>query len=609
MVVIDSSADGDPADLAAALLELGAVKISTFRRVVSARLPIASIPKLADIASLRFARPALALTRVGATTSQGDAAMNADDARTTFAVDGTGVTVGVLSDSTDCGASTPGDYATDVGTADLPPGVAILDDSICGAIGTDEGRGIAQLVYDVAPGAKLSFHTAAAGKADFALGIEELAGCPPGSEPGCAPAADKAEVIVDDIGYPDSPMFQDGIIAQAVDVVAAAGVTYFSAAGNSARASWEGMPFDSSGITPFGYPFEPSDAHDFDPGAGVDIYQAVTFPPGMTTISFQWDQPFASVSGPPGATTDMDICIYPEPAPGAGPMACEATSNDVTGDPIEVILDFDAGPGGPFNIAIVKYTEDPTPDPGVMKYVAFNPGFSVDEPYPMASAGTLYGQNNAAGAIAVGAAFYFDTPEFGTDPALLEAFSSAGGTPILFDTAGAPIATEVRLRPQIVAPDGTNTTFFGMDIPDPGDGSDADTFPNFFSTSAAAPHAAGVAALMRDAFFKLTPAGVEDVLIASARDMGAAGFDFDSGFGLIDGEDAVGTVHDSTSCDGVADLELSGTPNTGPGTFSATTSITWKDGTFDDIDGYAPTHIFADGFESGDTSSWSTACF
>ena len=46
---------------------------------------------------------------------------------------------------------------------------------------------------------------------------------------------------------------------------------------------------------------------------------------------------------------------------------------------------------------------------------------------------TLQGHPGAAGAAAVGAAFYFDTPRCGTTPPTLESYSSAGGAPILFD--------------------------------------------------------------------------------------------------------------------------------------------------------------------------------
>ncbi len=598
MVMIDTAADGDVAQLVAALERLGALDVVTFQRVVSARLPLAAIPKLADVKWLRFARPARAMANAGATTSQGDAAMKTDDARTTFSVDGSGVTVGVLSDTFDCGASTPGDYATDIGTADLPAGIEVLDDDPCGI---DEGRGMAQLIHDVAPGADLSFHTAFGGEAVFALGIQELAGCPPGSEPGCTAAVDPAEVIVDDVGYFATPMFQDGIIAQAVDVVYDAGVPYFSSAGNSARASWEGGPFVSSGISPPGY--AGGDAHDFDPGAGVDIYQAVVFSPGSTTVSFQWDEPFFSVSGAPGSANDIDICIYL--TPGGSLLGCAAAANSGA-DPVEV---FALTVGGPtaLHLAIVKYLPAAGPDPGFMKYVAFNSGFSITDPYPTPMAGTSFGQNNAMGAMGVGAAFYFETPDFGTDPALLESFSSAGGTPILFDTSGTSLPMpEVRMRPQIVAPDGTNTTFFGSDITDPGDGSDTDTFPNFFGTSAAAPHAAAAAALMLEAFPGLTPSGVENVLTSSAHDMGPAGFDFDSGYGLIDGNAAVGSVDASTSCDGVADLTLTGTPNSASGTFSATTSISYSDGTFDDITARAPVHAMSDGTKIGDAASFFT---
>ena len=65
----------------------------------------------------------------------------------------------------------------------------------------------------------------------------------------------------------------------------------------------------------------------------------------------------------------------------------------------------------------------------------------------------------------MGAAFYFDTPACGTTPAQLERFSSEGGAPILFDTAGTRLATPVvRQKPDFVGPDGVNNTFLGFTL-------------------------------------------------------------------------------------------------------------------------------------------------
>ena len=79
-------------------------------------------------------------------------------------------------------------------------------------------------------------------------------------------------------------------------------------------------------------------------------------------------------------------------------------------------------------------------------------------------------------------------------------FSSAGGTPILFDINGKRLKKPVvRIKPGVVGPDGGNTSFFFAPYPFevPG-GTEPDVFPNFFGTSASAPHVAAVAALMLD---------------------------------------------------------------------------------------------------------------
>ncbi len=516
-VVIDAVAAGDPQALAADLEQLGLKDTALFGRMVSGRLPIAAIPGLKNLTSLKFARPAYAMTHSGSVDSQGDVAMRSDLARTLFGVDGTGVTVGTLSDSFDC----LGGAAAGVASGDLPAGITVLEEGLC-QFGTDEGRGMMELIHDVAPGATQSFHTASLGEAGFAQGIVDLANA-------------GAHVINDDVLLLTEPMFQDGIIAQAVNQVKAMGVAYFSSAGNQARQSYE-SPFRSSGqVVDIG--FGPEEFHDFDPDPmTTDVCQQITVPAGgVLIVGFQWDQPFFSVSGAPGSASDIDIALADAECTTALAFGIDF---NVGADPIEVFFVFNPGPDTTFNLVIGNFEG---PNPALMKTVLFGSGM-VDE-FDTAS-GASFGHNSALGGLGVGAAFYQQTPEFGANPPVIENFSSAGGTPILFDTAGNRLPSpELREQPDITAPDGTNTTFLG------GSDDEGDGFPNFFGTSAAAPHAAGVAALMKQLDPSLTPDAIYAALKATAIDMDDpattafdTGFDFRSGHGLIQADAALAAL-------------------------------------------------------------------
>ena len=82
-------------------------------------------------------------------------------------------------------------------------------------------------------------------------------------------------MIVDDVTYFEEPFFQDGPVAVAVNEVTAAGVTYFSAAGNDNLfdaateendiASWEAPAFRDTAAAPAGLPVPtPTHCMDFD---------------------------------------------------------------------------------------------------------------------------------------------------------------------------------------------------------------------------------------------------------------------------------------------------------------------------------------------------------
>ena len=398
---------------------------------------------------------------------------------------------------------------------DLPAGVNIVFPFCPGG---DEGRAMMQIIHDVAPGASLAFHSALGGEAVFAIGINSL-------------VAAGANVIVDDVFYFSEPMFQDGRVARAADAAVAVGVAYFSAAGNAANAAYESK-FRNSGVVGTNGGL----LHDFDPGPGTVTAQAITVPIGaQLTLALQWNQPFFEAGVSPGASSDVDIFLTA--ADGTTTLDRSENSN-IGNDPVEAFFFENTGtlPQGADTRFFLKIEHFGGPDPDIIKYMYVDQGGGVTVDQFQTFGGTAYGHSAAAGARSVGAAAYAETPAFGIVPPRIEPFSSVGEVPIFFAPNGTPInPPELRLKPEIVAADRVNTTFFGTDV-------DGDGFPNFGGTSAAAPHAAGAAALLLQFDPTLTPAQVYAALEDSSIDMVDAGFDFASGHGLIQVDAAISAL-------------------------------------------------------------------
>ncbi len=528
-VVLEALAESsETQQLLADLQALGMTQTASFGRMVSGLIPIAALPQVAALKSLHFARPAYKpLTKIGQVTSQGDLVMYADSARAKQLVTGRGSKIGVLSDSYNYlkgadstirngelpGSRNPNGYKTPV---------QVLQDYDTTA--TDEGRGMLEIIHDVAPGAKLAFHTVNYGQANFARGILAL------QEAGC-------NIITDDALYLDEPMFQDGIIAQAVDVVKRKGATYFTSAGNNGRDSYEAA-YKAGGPTRFGSKFIPGgiaavNAHNFAPDdQKPDLIQQIYVPVGASVvITMQYSQPFYSVSTDGrGAESDLDIYLLTEDTTN---IVGGSVQYNVGGDPSEVMGFTNNGSYGSnlFNILIDKVSG---PAPAIIKYIIFKNSNAVRLDEYNTRSSTIYGHHNAAGAITTGAVFFLDTPAYGTPDPIAESFSSVGGTPILFDTQGNRQNAVVRQKPDIMAPDGVNTSFFGQRF--------GDLF-YFFGTSAAAPHVAAVAALMQESGGdNLKPNQIDEALRSTALDMNTPGFDFETGYGFINAFDAIETV-------------------------------------------------------------------
>ena len=435
----------------------------------------------------------------GLVTSQADYVLEAARARATRPqqITGAGVTIGALSDS----FNFLGGAAANVASGDLPAaGVRVLTD----AGSSDEGRAMCQLIYDLAPGSPLVFSTANGGEGAFAQHIRDLAN----------PTVGNCKVIVDDVRYFEEPFFQDGVIAQAVtDVVTNQGVAYFASNGNYADKSYESTApqfvANANGVR----------CLNFDgSGATTDLTQRVVIPNGGTFYPFlQWSDPFYTTNG---VRTDLNLYLLAVRPSGVVDTVYRGNSrNLLTQIPLEgFFFSNSTGATGTttFDLVVVwKAGIQPTR----LKYV--NRGSAVPAEW-LTSSSTSYGHSSAGEACAVAAVPYFNqrVPESFT--------SKAGPITYLFSPTGVALSVPIiRQKPNVAAVDGTNTTFFGSDY-------EGDGFPNFFGTSAAAPHAAAVAALLRSKEPLLTPTQVYARLAGSARLIGASATDPYTGPGLVD---------------------------------------------------------------------------
>ncbi len=433
-------------------------------------------------------------SQTGTVTSEADTTHRAALARMLSGANGTGIKIGVLSNGVDT-------LAARQASGDLPATVTVLT----GQAGTgDEGTAMLELIYDLAPGAQLYYATGNPTAAQFATNIRNLraAGC---------------DIIVDDISYFNETPFQNGqaanvvspgnagVVVQAVNDVTAAGALYFSSAANSGNkndntsGAWEGDFVDGGAtVTPIA---TGNRLHDFGDGVTQNVLTVAG------RVILKWSDPL-------GASAN-DYDLYALNAAGTAVVTSSTNVQSGTQDPVEDVGNRTVGQ----RIVIVKKTA------AANRFLHLNTNRGQ---LTISTAGVVYGHNAGLNTISVAA-----TPAAGPFPKahsssnMVETFSSDGPRRIFYNADGTAItpgnvsATGGQLlqKPDITAADGVTTTTPG--------------YSPFFGTSAAAPDAAALMALLKQASPSSNNTQLYNAMTSSAIDIEAAGVDRDSGTGIF----------------------------------------------------------------------------
>ena len=506
-----------------------------------------TVKQAVDAANQRAAEKSGIVVKSGSVNSQGDATHRADVVRGTLGFNGAGMCIGVLSDS----FNSLGAAGTDVTNGDLPGArnpVPLLEPvGFAGSgdgAGGDEGRAMLQIVHDLAPGARLYFATAFNGVNDFANNILALRGISP--NPGAfGNVFPKCDVIVDDVFYYTESGLHDGQLApsttniaqisQAVNTVVADGGLYFSSAGNSGNTTqvrpstgdntagaWEG---DYVG----GVPPTPLAAYaDALIWSGTDVGNTIEATGNWTVL--HWSDPIG------GSTNDYDMCRTNLAMTAL--VACSTNIQNGTQDPVEFITSSTANS----RVVVVRKAGaaprfmSVTTNRGRLQYAtvgqtrghgAAKLGMGV----AATPASTTFGAPTPSGP--------FPTQFIASNQ--IEYFSSDGPRRVFFNADGTAITPGnflagtgggvVYQKPDMTAADGVGTTLPAGSGLNP-----------FYGTSAAAPHAGAIAALMKQGTPNALPVTITNVMKSTALDIMAPGPDKDSGAGIVQALQAVQAV-------------------------------------------------------------------
>ena len=428
----------------------------------------------------------------------GVAIMRADQFVAQTRTTGVGITVGVQS----AGVAS---LSVIQGRHELPA-VQLLDPTGgSGSAQADEGTALLEEVHAVASGAGLAY----CGPNTF---VEYTS---------CLQQLIKAgaTILVDDLVFPGQDlMSSDSSEVQAIEQILTQNptVALFTAAGNYNGSYWEGqysaVSLSSLGLAALSCPSSGATQTDhyvaeFDgiPSQLLSVTQSSYVP-----MTFAWADP----SGHSASNFD----VYWIDSQNSTHTGCFSTASSTAPQISETV----GLVAGTYNLYIA--TLDASLAGRFLKLWIGGDGLtSISKP---TTGSVVTAQAFATGVITVGAVNGSDG--IGSH---IEPFSSLGPIKIAFP------AMKVIQAPVLVAPDGINvdaagTYFEGFLFPD----------GNFYGTSAAAPNAGAVAALIRGAFPSLTVPQLVAALQGGAAQLGSSPPDGTFGYGRIDALGALGTL-------------------------------------------------------------------
>ncbi|HEX3035832.1 MAG TPA: S8 family serine peptidase [Thermodesulfobacteriota bacterium] len=481
--------------------------------VVQARVYPDQIEQIVELDFVKFVDlPNYGYSNAGSVQTQGDAVIRADEVRA-LGFTGTGARVGVISNGINnlTESVDSGDLPSDgIGIPNSPLiGGGISIDSPCPLFSSitttpsdrdyltkgSEGTAMLEIIHDIAPGAQLFFAPGITTSIEHRRARRCL--------------TQVVDIIADDIVFFNAGPY-DGtspVSLETTDSVSA-GVANFISVGNQALRHYQGSFTDVDGDN--GDTF-----HEFDrslslpPNNNSGETLNVTVPAGGTiTVLLQWNDPF----GRSGNDYDLALVSPADDPTSVIPGLVSVNAQNGDENPTEEIS---ATNNGNINMTVGIRIEG-FDNPAVREFDMFVIGdiSGIDEFRVPAS--SVPNNADAELALAIGSVGLGGGDPLRQGANEIRPYSSHGPT------------NDGRLKPDLVAPDGIATTVPG--------------FSPFFGTSAAAPHAAAVAALMLDKNLNLTPDEISSILTDTAVDLGPAGADNTFGFGRIDAFAAIQQV-------------------------------------------------------------------